>query len=65
MITGAIAYETNKKHLLPDASQHRVALLHHVVACTALPTLAKPTPRWPFGFQIAHFDFAKSKVIRG
>ena len=64
MITGAIAYETNRKHLLPDASKHRVTLLQHVIACSTLKTLAKASPRWPFGFQIQHFDFVKRKVAR-
>jgi hypothetical protein len=65
LITGAIAYETNGKHLVSDASKHRVALLRHIVDCSGLKTLAKPTPMWPFHFQIAHFDFEKSHVIRG
>jgi hypothetical protein len=64
LITGAIAYETNGKHLLADASRHRVALLEHTIACSAFPTLAKPSSRWPFSFQISHFDFAKSSVGR-
>lgn len=60
MITGAVAYETNQKHRALDASQHRVALLRHVIDCTTLKTLAEPTPRWPFGFQIMHFDFTRA-----
>lgn len=65
LITGAVAYETNGKNLAKDASSHRIELLRHVIECSGLKTLAKPTPRWPFHFQIAHFDFEKSRVLRG
>ena len=60
MITGAVAYETNQKHKALDASKHRVALLRHVIDCSTLTTLAKASGRWPFEFQIQHFDFTKS-----
>lgn len=62
MITGAVAYETNQKHKASNASKHRTALLQHVIACSTLKTLARQSPRWPFGFQIRHFDFSKSSV---
>ncbi len=65
LITGAIAYETNGKHLALNAGRHRVALLRHIVEHSGLETLATPTPRWPFHFRIAHFDFEASKVLRG
>lgn len=63
MLTGAVAYETNEKHLAKDASVHRISLLQHVIACSTLDTLAIPSPRWPIGFQIAHFDFAKRERL--
>lgn len=62
MITGAVAYETNHKHKAADASQHRVALLKHVIEKSTLKTLSKPSPRWPFGFQIQHFNFTTAKI---
>ncbi|MFN0217847.1 MAG: DUF3800 domain-containing protein [Hyphomicrobium sp.] len=64
ILTGAVAYETNGKHLASDASKHRVALMRHIIEASRLQTLALPTPRWPFHFQIAHFDFEKSFIIR-
>lgn len=60
MITGAVAYETNRKHEAPDASRHRVALLQHVIACSTLPTLAKPSPPSSDGFQIMDYQTTRS-----
>lgn len=60
MITGAVAYETNQKHRAPDASLHRVELLEHAIERSTLKTLAKPSPRWPFGFQIQHLTLPRA-----
>lgn len=65
MITGAIAYETNRKHLSPDASAYRLALLQHVILNASLQTLAASTPKGSSGLQIARFDHASRAVIRG
>jgi hypothetical protein len=62
LITGAIAYETNQRHTAKDAAPYRIELLRHAVKCAGLETLARPTSRWPFNFQIGHFDFDKSKL---
>lgn len=62
MITGAVAYETNEKHKAADASQHRLTLLKHAIECSTLTTFAEPSPRWPFGFQVRHFDISRSEA---
>lgn len=62
LITGAIAYETNERHKRPEAAQHRNDLMLHVAKCAGLTTLARPTSKWPFNFQIGHFDFEKSRL---
>jgi Protein of unknown function (DUF3800) len=64
LITGAIAYETNRRHLESDASEHRRSLWTDMLAASGLKTFAEPTSYWPPYFQIWHFDFDKSKRTR-
>jgi hypothetical protein len=61
VITGAIAYEKNKRHLA-KGSPHKFAVWEHLKQCARLDTLAKPN--WGYlsqRFTIRDFDFSKAK----
>jgi hypothetical protein len=64
LITGAIAYETNRQHVRDRPSKHKQQLWSDMLAASTLDTFAKPTKHFPEQFQIWHFDFAKSKRTR-
>jgi hypothetical protein len=64
LITGAIAYETNRLHVREVRSKHKQQLWSDMLAASALGTFAKPTRYYPQQFQIWHFDVAKSKSTR-
>jgi hypothetical protein len=61
LITGAIAYETNRNHLRENPSKHKQKLWTEMLATSNLRTFAKPTKIFPKQFQIWHFDFATSR----
>jgi hypothetical protein len=63
-MTGAISYETYRRHLEPDASEHRRFLWTDMLAASGLKTFAEPTRYCPPQFQIWHFDFDKSQRTR-
>lgn len=62
VITGAIAFEKNGRHLVQNASPHKVALWQHLKLSIKLDTLARPTRGYPsLWFNIRDFDFSKTK----
>ena len=63
LITGAIAYETNRQNV-PEKSSPKQRLWSEMLAASTLKTFGQPTKRFPEQFQIWHFDFAKSKFTR-
>ena len=61
LITGAIAYETNRHHIRDNASKHKKALWVDMLTASPVKTFARPTRMFPRQFQIWHFDFTASK----
>lgn len=59
LITGAIAYETNRQHVRQSPSKHKQQLWADMLAASKVTSFAKPTKFFPKQFQIWHFDFDK------
>jgi hypothetical protein len=57
LVTGAIASATNMHHLAPTASKHKTEMMHYMVKCCGVRSLAIPTPVPGKGFDIWHIDF--------
>jgi len=57
IVTGAIAYETNMRHLSLRPAPHKVALMKHVANKANVATLATPTQIYGEKFDIWHMDF--------
>lgn len=61
ILSGAIAYATNRHDLKLDAATHKTELVKHIATLAKLPSLAMPTRYSPDGFDIWHIDFTKSR----
>ena len=64
IITGAIAYQTNSRHIADGAAEHKVRIAELVASKAGLTSLARPTPRRTQCFDIWHFDLDRAKGSR-
>lgn len=65
VVSGAIAYATNKHAARIAAADYKVAMAEHVARCAGVPSLAIPTPFSDRGFDIWHLvPDPRKRVLR-
>jgi hypothetical protein len=63
IITGAIAYATNRHDLKSTAASHKITLVETITKLSGRPALSIPTPYGSAGFDIWHIDFSRRKRV--